>query len=289
MAPHHRVTFVMACASLLLPTPARSQAEDTVLAAARSVKRAYGEHPGLGDPTVHRIADGVYAITDLFHSRGPLAGVSAGIVFRENAVVFIDCGMSIVSSQFLWEIASARMTGNEDLYLILTHHHSDHVFGMRVFADRGVTVIAHEIAAAELSDDDGYYKAFITEQSGWTRERGDSILGDVVLMTPTQVIGKDSVLQLDGAALHLLVTPGHVPDELAVYDPTSKTLFAGDAIYESRTPATRFGGPAEWLTWIRQLERLQQLEIGTVVPGHGKPSSKDLIDRNISYLQTLVP
>ncbi|UCC74626.1 MAG: MBL fold metallo-hydrolase [Gemmatimonadota bacterium] len=249
------------------------------------MKSLYASQPGLGNPTVHRLAEDVYAVTDLYHSQGPLAGVNAGIVFAPGAALIIDSGMTMASGRLLWELASARLEGTERLFLVLTHHHSDHVFGMQVFRDEGARVIGHRMVEDELRDDNGFYKSFIARMEGWTAEEADEILGDVVLSVPDTTIDSDHSLALDGEEVLLLVTPGHVDDEIVVFHPRSGTLFGGDAIYEGRPPNTRFGGPEEWRTWIGQLERLNDLDIGTIVPGHGKLSPKSLIDTNIEYLE----
>jgi len=241
--------------------------------------------PGLGNPKVHELTEDIFAVTSLYHSGEPLAGVNAGIIFTKRSIVFIDSGMTIASAEFLWQIAKKRMKGDEKLYLILTHHHSDHVFGMRVMRDRKAKVIAHRIVKEELKDDNGRYKSFIIQIRGWNRIKGDEILGDVILSIPDRIIDKDTILKIDNEEIHLLVTPGHTPDSISVYHPISKTLFAGDTIYEGMRLNTRFGGPEEWKLWISQLECFKQLEINTIVPGHGKLCSKKEIDRNIAYLQ----
>lgn len=242
--------------------------------------------PGLGNPKVHKLTNDVYAVTGLYHSDG---SVNAGIIFTENSVIFIDSGMTVASGEFLWNIAQKRMKGDEDLYLILTHHHSDHTFGMRVMKDKGAKIIAHKIVKEELKDDNGFYKNFIIKACGWDKKKSDKILGDVVIYVPDQCIEKDTTLNIDSEEIHLLATPGHVQDELSVYHPKSRTLFAGDTIYEEiPRGATKFGGLDEWKLWISQLERLQELDIETIVLGHGKLCSKKVIDQNISSLKVLL-
>lgn len=243
------------------------------------------EIQGLGNPKIQKITDNVYAVIDLYHSSEGGFGTNAGIIFTARSVIFIDAGMSIASGEFLWQTAKERMKGNENLYLVLTHHHADHVFGMRVMKEKGAKVIAHKIVKDWFRRFDGKrYKHFLVERQGWTTEKGERVFGDVVLSDPDQVIEQDVVLNIDGEEIHLLVTPGHTADSISVYHPGSKTLFAGDAIYEGMRPNTRFGGPDEWRLWISHLERFKRLEIHSIVPGHGKVCSKEEIDRNIAFL-----
>jgi glyoxylase-like metal-dependent hydrolase (beta-lactamase superfamily II) len=246
------------------------------------------EQPGLGNPEVHKITDDVYAVTGLYHSAESAGGVSAGVVFTENSVVFIDAGMTIASGEFLWNLVAERLKGGEEIYLILTHHHSDHVFGMRVFKDRGAKVIAHSATKWFIETRGAGYKQFIVDMDKLSPEEGDSIYGDVLLAPPDQTIEADTVLNIDGVEIDLLATPGHVPGELSVYLPSAKVIFAGDTVYEGTPPHTRFGGPAEWREWIAQLDRLKRLNASAIVPGHGKLCDNSTIDENISHLEKLL-
>lgn len=95
-------------------------------------------------------------------------------------------------------------------------------------------------------------------------------------------------LQIDDEKLTLLYTPGRVPSEISVYHTVSRVLFGGDTIYEGMPLATRFGGPREWKQWIRSLEKLEELDIRKIVPGHGKICGKEEIRRNIAYLESVL-
>ncbi len=242
---------------------------------------------GLGNPEVHKISSDVYAVCGLFHTAGGNFGVNAGIILTSRNVIFIDSGMSIASGEFLWQAAYERKKEQKDGYLILTHHHSDHVFGMRVMKEKGAWVIAHENVREFIENDQGRYKRFIAELCGWDETTSHEILGDVLLSLPDQLITEDTVIDIDGEEIHILATPGHVPSELSIYYPAARVLFAGDTIYEGTTPTTRFGGLAEWETWIFHLERLNRLDIDIICPGHGALCSRQEIDRNIAYLQSL--
>jgi glyoxylase-like metal-dependent hydrolase (beta-lactamase superfamily II)/rhodanese-related sulfurtransferase len=242
---------------------------------------------GLGNPRVFRLAENVFAVEHLYHSKGPLAGVNAGIILTANSVIFIDSGMSIASAEYLWRLAQKKMTGQEEIYLILTHSHSDHVFGMQFFREKGAEVIGHRLTAEHLKDDNGRYFRFIIEIDKISPEEGTERYGHVVLSEPDRYIEHDTCLTIDGEEIRIFVTPGHTPDSICIYHPGSKTLFAGDSVYEGMDPATRFGGPKEWKEWIFHLERLKKLDIQTVVPGHGKISGKRILDQNIAFLKKM--
>jgi glyoxylase-like metal-dependent hydrolase (beta-lactamase superfamily II) len=242
----------------------------------------------LGNPKVRPITSKILAVCGLFHTAGVGFGVNAGIILTSRSIIFIDAGMTIASGQFLWQVATQRHKYPENVYLILTHHHSDHVFGMRVMKEKGAWIIAHQAVSEFLENDQGTYKRFIVEQCSWDIQTGDQILGDVALSLPDQLITSDTVVTVDEDEIHLLVTPGHVPSEISIYYPALRTLFAGDTIYEGTPPTTRFGEPVEWKIWIHHLERLKELDIDIICPGHGELCTKTAIDQNIAYLQSLV-
>lgn len=248
---------------------------------------AMAQHPGLGNPTVHKISEDVYAVTNLYHSF-KYGWTNAGIIFTENSVVFIDCGMTEASAKFLWETASQKLQGNEKIYLILTHEHCDHIFGMNVFKEKGATVIAHQLMLDFLKEWSDKYKSAMIKELNWSQEKGDKIFGEVKLSLPDKVISQDTVLTINGDEIHIFTTPGHSKTQLTVYEPRTKTLFASDVIYQGGNPNTSFGGPEEWKAWIKALQRLKSMEIEIICPGHGNLCGKNEIYRNIGYLQGFI-
>jgi glyoxylase-like metal-dependent hydrolase (beta-lactamase superfamily II) len=188
--------------------------------------------------------------------------------------------MSAHSGEFLFNFARERMKGTEDLYLILTHKDTDHCFGMNEMKKHGATVIAHEHAAEVIVEESDLSKNRIAKMI--RKEFPEDVLGNTVLSRPDQTIVRDTVLNL-GDEIHLLAIPGHTPGDIAVYHPKSKVLFAGDAILEGMDPYVR-PDSISIKTWIRNLERLKELDIEWVLPGHGALSRRDIIDSNIQYL-----
>lgn len=236
-------------------------------------------HPGVGNPQIQEIAPGVFGFTRLIHFFHKI-GVNAGIIQTPESVIFIDSGMSAHSGEFLFNFARERMKGTEDLYLILTHKDTDHCFGMNEMKKHGATVIAHEHAAEVIVEESDLSKNRIAMMI--RKEFPEDVLGNTVLSRPDQTIVRDTVLNL-GDEIHILAISGHTPGDIAVYHPKSKVLFAGDAILEGMDPYVR-PDSISIKTWIRNLERLKELDIEWVLPGHGALSRRDIIDSNIQYL-----
>jgi len=250
---------------------------------------------------IHQLNGNVYGVVRLFHPAGKDVGVNAGFIISQNKIIHIDAGMTVNDGWWLLEHSLKEGKRKDvEVMLILTHHHSDHIFGMRVFKEKGARIIAHKNTKAFLSFRTpplfrrvcDTYKSFIvkrmTKAWNYKRKEAEQILGDVKLFLPDETFEEDQEIVAGNERLLLLHTPGHVPSEISVYHPASKTLFAGDTIYEGMPLTTRFGGPKEWKQWIKSLEKLQRLEINKIVPGHGNICGKEEIQRNIQYLEELL-
>jgi len=247
---------------------------------------------------LHHLAKNVYGVTNLFH---PAGSVNAGFLMTEKFIVHVDAGMTVNDGEYLLKTSTEKFGKKpKGRWLVLTHNHSDHIFGMDVFKKVDAKVIAHKWVHGFLLHRTlpflrpvkDTYKAFIVKMittKTRSRKQVEEILGDVKLSLPDEIFQEDFSLKIDGEdLLELIHTPGHVPGEISVYHPTSQTLFAGDAIYEGMPLTTRFGGPKQWKQWIKSLERLQQLDIKKIVPGHGNICDKEEIQRNIEYLERLL-
>jgi glyoxylase-like metal-dependent hydrolase (beta-lactamase superfamily II) len=251
-------------------------------------------------PELHRLDKGVYGVTRLFHPAGDF-GVNAGFLISQNKIIHVDASMTISDGEWLLSQSLEKaITKPSKLLLILTHHHSDHIFGIRVFKEAGAKIIAHEKTKSFLAFRTpplfrrilDTYKPFILKRMvksmNYSKKEAEKILGDVKLFLPDETFKEDREMDFGNGILHLIYTPGHVPTEISVYHSTSKTLFAGDTVYEGMPLTTRFGGPKQWKQWIKSLEKLQQFEIKNIVPGHGKICGKEEIQRNIEYLENLL-
>ena len=239
-------------------------------------------HPGVGNPKVQEIVPGVFVITKLVHFFAKI-GVNAGIIHTPESVIFIDSGMSAYSGEYLWKLVKQSMRGDEDIYLILTHKDTDHCFGMNEIKRHGATVIAHEHTGEILHATRDLSKNPIAVRVRKTFHPED-VLGPVVLSRPDQTITSDTTLHL-GEEIQLLAIPGHTPADIAVYHPRSKVLFTGDAVLEGMDPYIR-PDSLSLKTWIRNLERLKELDIEWILPGHGELCKPDIIESNIQFLMS---
>jgi glyoxylase-like metal-dependent hydrolase (beta-lactamase superfamily II) len=199
---------------------------------------------------------------------------NAGFVITPAGVVVIDAlGSPTLAERLLAQIA--RITSLPVTHLIVTHYHADHIYGLQTFRARGVRVLAHQAARLYLNSDTAQLRlqASRTELAPWIDE-------DTRLVQADEWLAGDRDLTVGGVRFEIrAVGPAHTPEDLVVYLPSEKVLYAGDLVFRSRIP---YVGQADSRHWIVALERLLSFDAGVVVPGHGPLSQQARQDMQLT-------
>ena len=88
-------------------------------------------------------------------------------------------------------------------------------------------------------------------------------------------------LQVGGREVQLLeIGPMHTHGDLMVYVPDAKTLFASDALFIGSTPVI-WAGPVE--NWLKALDKILDMEVLTIIPGHGPITDKEGVQQVKAY------
>ncbi|SFD62969.1 quinoprotein relay system zinc metallohydrolase 2 [Roseivivax sediminis] len=236
--------------------------------------------PGLFDPLVARGApscapagpalDVTQVAPGLFVHRGTVAEPDAAnlgdvsniaFVIGEDSVAVIDSGGSRAVGEATWRAIRAR-TDKPLSHAILTHMHPDHVFGASVFAEAGAEIVGHAKLPRALSDRAANYGESFAELIG----PGAFIGSRIVEVDRT--IAEGGEIDLGGRALALKAWPlAHTETDLSVFDPMTRTLIAGDLVFDDHVPALD-GSLRGWQEVLAELSRQDAVR---VVPGHGGP------------------
>ena len=86
---------------------------------------------------------------------------------------------------------------------------------------------------------------------------------------PTATIALGSSLRLGGLDRHAIAVPGHAMDALALHAPEAKLLVFGDVLREKGFGLVLPRTSAALDAAERSLQRLGQLEVALLMPGHG--------------------
>jgi len=207
---------------------------------------------------------------------------NAGFVVTDDGVVVIDAlGSPQLATELLAEIR--RVTPKPVRYVIATHYHADHIYGLQTFVAAGAKVIAHASAREYLNSDTAQKRleASRVELAPWVNADTHLVPADRWLDAT------ESTLTLGGLEFVIAhVGPAHTPEDLVVVVPKLGVLFAGDLFFRGRIP---FVGQADSRLWIASLNRLMQYRPQFVVPGHGPVSTDPMADMTLTrdYLQYL--
>jgi glyoxylase-like metal-dependent hydrolase (beta-lactamase superfamily II) len=166
--------------------------------------------------------------------------------------------------------------------VIVTHYHADHISGLQAFKAQGARIIAHGAAREYMNSDTARLRleASRVELAPWVDE-------DTRLVEADEWLEGDKTLKIGGMEFQIkIVGPSHTPEDLVIYLPGEKVLFAGDLVFRSRIP---YVGKADSRHWILALEKLLAFDAGVIVPGHGPLSHEARKDMQLTrdYLSYL--
>jgi glyoxylase-like metal-dependent hydrolase (beta-lactamase superfamily II) len=215
-------------------------------------------------PSLHRLGDrlvGVYLIEEA------------------GSVTVVDAGVPGYFDDLLRELAAMGRTLDDISALVLTHGHSDHIgFAERLRLEGGVPVSVHELDAAlargEVSNPSaGMGARRLSSMLSfllWGARRGALRIKN---LTEVSTFADGATLDVPGA-LQVIPTPGHTPGSVVLHAPGVDALLVGDA-FSTYAVTTGVEGPqiapftADPGQALDSLSRLEGVEAGWVLPGHG--------------------
>ena len=200
---------------------------------------------------------------------------NAGFVVTDDGVLVVDAlGSPALAQELLAEIR--RVTPQPVRYVVVTHYHADHIYGLQIFKAAGATIVAHREARDYLNSDTAQQRlqASRVDLAPWVDAQ-------------TRLVAADRWLEGDETRLRMgsyevlirRVGPAHTPEDLVVFVPQLGVLFSGDLFFRGRIP---FVGQADSRLWIASLERMMEFKPRLVIPGHGPVSTDPMADLQLT-------
>ena len=260
---------------------------------------------------IHRVAEGIYVATRPEPLRLYVEG-NVTIIINEHDVVVVDAGGAPLAARNV--IAEIRkLTANPVRYVINTHIHRDHRFGLQEYvkAFPGVEIIAHpEIRDIIAATSPKYLDDLKARTNGpqtkleeeVARLRADPTRGNdriiahierlltrdihairreystVSNVPPTLTVDQRLVLHRGSRRIEVVfLGAGDTPQDLVVFLPRERIVCTGDLVVHPFP----YGFSDQPLEWAKTLEKLAALDFEILIPGHGD------VQRGKAYLQKI--
>ncbi|KAJ7104208.1 Metallo-hydrolase/oxidoreductase [Mycena belliarum] len=208
-----------------------------------------------------RLTASTFLISEYQDIYGERPQIFVKLVPSARTILIVDTGCGGVTADPTVEITSLRQyieevkldcnggaplneAKNMEYVVVATHCHYDHILGMEQFHSKSQILVS------------SYSPSFISASNLPTNSLCASLGIETPSYSPVLVphhhaIYSDEHISLGVSILH---TPGHTPDELALFDYAEKMLYVGDSLYEKEPIIfPKEGSIVEWLTSIEYL------------------------------------
>lgn len=199
---------------------------------------------------------------------------NAGFVVTSDGVAVFDAlGTPSLGWALLQQIGKA--TDKPVRYVIASHYHADHIYGLQAFKDHTPALIVAQEQAGDYKVNeetaDERAEQRLDQRRGalypWVDENTRVVPPDITFRERMTITLGDRTLTL------LFAGPAHSSSDMMMMVEPDGVLFAGDIVQNSRIPFMNSDdvSTAHWLAALSEVEKLQPKFI---IPGHGKASTK---------------
>jgi glyoxylase-like metal-dependent hydrolase (beta-lactamase superfamily II) len=251
---------------------------------------------------------------NLFYMEG-LEGCNVVFLVTEEGVLVVDSGTTPDEGRMIME-EIAKKTDKPVKYLVLTHYHSDHTFGLQAFPAATVVIgqqntadnirrlgvpRCRDIVEKQLPDAIAAQKkklAKLGRRKGGERAKAEAQLQELEadyaqmkglrFVYPSVTFDSQLRLCLGGQEIEVIYPgPAHTDGDALVHFPGLKVAHMGDLVFNGIFPYIGAEAGADTANWIAAVEKASAWDVGTFVPGHGPLTDRQGLLRMASYLTDL--
>ncbi len=206
-------------------------------------------------------------------------GANVSCVRTERGPVLVDSPF-LAEDAREWGRVIKGTTGRDAEYLINTDHHFDHVLGNCFLTSR---IICHSTAAKGIRflRDRDQLKQIIQSTFADLLPTIEREVDALTIPSPFITFDKSITIYMGDATFVIEYVGGHSPGTVMTYVPEYKVVFTGDNV-EGQFP---YFGQAQFYAWKKLLQRMMEVDIEIVVPGHGEVGGKEMVEQYLRFFQ----
>ncbi len=238
-----------------------------------------------------------------------IAGLGGNVSFlvTDEGVLVVDAGTVKKDGEIIANHIKS-VTDKPVRYIILTHYHYDHIFGVCGFRDSPV-IIGHKNIINNLNNSGQWFlnrhRENLKSRVNDLREKMDSLkmindqgykeadeqyksnLEKLKYAEETFIVYPDITFESEmtiysGSDTVVLTHPGntHTDCNILVSFINQNTLSTGDFFFNHSMPYIDFDANCDTENWIKQINKYAGMNYQYIIPGHGKlANSEDLRDQ----------
>jgi len=201
------------------------------------------------------------------------------IILGENEVIVVNGGDNAWLAARLH--AAIRRLTDKPVTWVINENGQGHAFlGNSYWRDQGARLVAHQEALEDIRSRGPYVLEAM-------RKRNREKAAGTTIVRPEAISEDLWIVPVGGIEVQVLrFGPAHSPGDVSVWLPRDGILIAGDIAFHERIPGVFPETDVE--QWLVSYDRMRQLPIRTIVPGHGHPTTeKDTRETTYNYLKFL--
>ncbi|MHA1696467.1 MAG: MBL fold metallo-hydrolase [Candidatus Helarchaeota archaeon] len=236
-----------------------------------------------GNKNFHKVFDHIYVIPE-----SPFLDSNLYVLVDKNDLMLIDSGNGITFDQNLKVIKNIFKSENNTEFkneyikkIIQTHCHIDHILGLYKFL-KIITpkpqIIASQIEAAFIENaDKKVIVPIIGEIIGpMFSEVSELINGAGIYPVNVDVkLNDGDYLKFGDFNFKIILTPGHTPGSICLYDENFKLIFTGDTVFTNGSFGRVDFPMGNGKELVASLKKLSDLNVNLLLPGHMNPVLKN--------------
>jgi glyoxylase-like metal-dependent hydrolase (beta-lactamase superfamily II) len=218
---------------------------------------------------LHELGAGCYAY---LQPDGSWGWSNAGLVVGDGVSLLVDTLFDLPLTRRMLETMRDVTRTAPIRTLVNTHANGDHCWGNQLVT--GAEIVASRACKEEMGALKPAMMAALLQAEGLGRT-GDYLkscfgqfdFSGIELTPPTRVFDGTLSLSIGGRRVELIeVGPAHTRGDVLVHLPGERVMYTGDILFIDGTPIV-WEGPVG--NWIAACERMLDLDLEVIVPGHG--------------------